>query len=200
MVFWENDHGWHGSHTGDCFPGKLNKFSTFAPDRHLDSFVYAAAVLQAGGHVYCDWLAKTLEWNTVELRDFRAQQQRHGRQFYLTACDSCCFAQRENFWKIADGKLSLLMFASRNIWVLQCQSNHSHTWRTVETRGRECPAAVVRRLVNGFVHDPTTTAASHVLDSSRQCSDWFLPHSLPQRVLGKHKKKRRFLSGSVFGS
>ena len=134
-------------------PSETQQVQHFRARQTSRQFCVAAAVLQAGGHVYCEWLAKTLGWSTVELRDFRAQQQRHGRQLHPIARDTCRFAKRENFWNIAFGKISLLMFASRNIWVLQCQSNHSHTWRTVETRGREYPAVVVRRLVNGFVHD-----------------------------------------------
>ena len=58
-------------------------------------FEYAAAVLQFGGHICWEWPAKCADWSSVELRDFRAQQISCGRELFITACDSCCFAKRK---------------------------------------------------------------------------------------------------------
>ena len=57
-------------------------------------FVYAAAVLRGGGHNYWEWPAKCIGWSSVELREFRAQQKSCGREFLMTACDSCFFAKK----------------------------------------------------------------------------------------------------------
>ena len=36
---------------------------------------------------------------------------------------------------------------------LQCQGNHEHVWKQTSEEKREDPSAMIRRLVNGFVHD-----------------------------------------------
>ena len=36
---------------------------------------------------------------------------------------------------------------------LQCQGNHEHVWKQTSEGKREYPSAMIRRLVNGFVHD-----------------------------------------------
>ena len=36
---------------------------------------------------------------------------------------------------------------------LQCQGNHEHVWKRTHEGKREYPVAMIRRLVNGFVHD-----------------------------------------------
>ena len=59
-------------------------------------FEYAAAVLSNGGHIYWEWSAKCTGWSSVELREFRAQQKSCGRELFMTTCDSCFFAKREN--------------------------------------------------------------------------------------------------------
>ena len=58
-------------------------------------FVYAAAVLRGGGHIYWERPARCIGWSSVELRAFRAQQKSCGRELFMTACDSCFFAKRE---------------------------------------------------------------------------------------------------------
>ena len=58
-------------------------------------FGYAAAVLSNGGHIYWEWPAKCIGWSSVELREFRAQQKSCGRELFMTACNSCFFAKRE---------------------------------------------------------------------------------------------------------
>ena len=59
-------------------------------------FGYAAAVLSKGGHIYWEWPAKCIGWSSMELREFRAQRKSCGRELFMTACDSCYFAKREN--------------------------------------------------------------------------------------------------------
>ena len=36
---------------------------------------------------------------------------------------------------------------------LQCQGNNEHVWKRPHEGKREYPVAMIRRLVNGFVHD-----------------------------------------------
>ena len=36
---------------------------------------------------------------------------------------------------------------------LQCQGNHENLWKQTSEGKREYPSAMIRRLVNGFVHD-----------------------------------------------
>ena len=36
---------------------------------------------------------------------------------------------------------------------LQCQGNHEHVWKQKSEGKREYPSAIIRRLLNGFVHD-----------------------------------------------
>ena len=117
-------------------------------------FEYAAAVLQFCGHIYCEWPAKCARWSSVELRDFRAQQKCCGRELLMTACDSCCFAIRENSllehhrWQLLTSDPRYKEYMS-----LQCQGNHEHVWKHIHEGKREYPAAMIRRVVNGFVHD-----------------------------------------------
>ena len=40
-----------------------------------------------------------------------------------------------------------------NIIVGNCQKNHEHVWKQTHGGKREYPVAMIRRLVNGFVHD-----------------------------------------------
>ena len=63
--------------------------------RHV--FEYAAAVLSNGGHIYWEWPAKCIGWSSVELREFRAQQKSCGRELFMTAFDSCFFAEKNQF-------------------------------------------------------------------------------------------------------
>ena len=175
----------------------------FGPDKHVDSVLScAASVLQADGHIFWEWPAWSAGWNTVELRDFRDQQQCRGRELYLAACDSCGFAKREtNCWKIADGKLSLLMIASRNTLVSNVKGTILILGEQLTQEGRAYPVAMVRRLVNGLRSGSPATAASHVLDRSRQYPDCFLlTHCLPLSVLRKWENMCFLLTGSVFGS
>ena len=117
-------------------------------------FEYAAAVLQFGGHMYWEWFVKCAGWSSVEMRDFRAQQKSCGREVFMTACDSCCFAKRENNllehhrWQFLTSDPRFKEYMS-----LQCHGNHEHVWKQIHEGKREYPVAMIRRLVNGFVHD-----------------------------------------------
>ena len=116
--------------------------------------MYAAAVLRGGGHIYWEWPAKCIGWSSVELREFRAQQKCCGRELFMTACDSCFFARRENNllehhrWQFLTSDPRFKEYMS-----LQCQGNHEHVWKQTSEGKREHPVAMIRRLVNGFVHD-----------------------------------------------
>ena len=117
-------------------------------------FGYAAAVLSGGGHIYWEWPAKCIGWSSVELREFRAQQKSCGRELFMTACDSCFFAKRENNllerhrWQFLTSDPRFKEYMS-----LQCQGNHEHVWKQTSEGKREYPSSMIRRLVNGFVHD-----------------------------------------------
>ena len=92
----ENDRGMHGFSPRLIASRGNSTFNTSGQADISTGFLYAAAVLQTGGHICWEWPAKSAGWNTVELRDFRSQKQHRGRELYLTACDSWCFAKREN--------------------------------------------------------------------------------------------------------
>ena len=93
-------------------------------------FVYAAAVLRGGGHIYWEWPAKCIGWSSVELREFRAQQKSCGRKLFMTACDCCFSAKKENNllerrrWQFLTSDPRFKEFMS-----LQCQGNHEHVWK-----------------------------------------------------------------------
>ena len=89
-----------------------------------------------------------------ELRDFRAQQKIRGRELFMTACDSCCFAKRENNL-LEHHRCQFLTSHPRFVeyMSLQCQGNHEHIWTKIHEDKREYPVAMIRSLVNGFVHD-----------------------------------------------
>ena len=120
--------------------------------RHF--FEYAAAVPRNGGHIYWEWPAKCIGSSSVELREFRAQQKSCGRELFMTACDSCFFAKRENNllerhrWQFLTSDP-----CSKEYMSLQCQGYHEHVWKQTSEGKREYPSAMIRRLVNGFVHD-----------------------------------------------
>ena len=85
---------------------------------------------------------------------FKARQERAGRELYLTACKSCFFVRRGDEMS---GSRRWQMFTSdarfKEHVGLHCQGNHALSWQASETGGREHPAAMVVRLVSGFVHD-----------------------------------------------
>ena len=72
----------------------------------------------------------------------------------LTACDSCFFTNRENNL-LAHNRWQFLTSDPRfkEYMSLQCQGNHEHVWKQTSEGKRECPSAMIRRLVKGFVHD-----------------------------------------------
>ena len=117
-------------------------------------FVYAAAVLRGGGHIYWEWPAKCIGWSSIELREFRAQQKSCGRELFMTACDTCFFGKRENYL-LEHHRWQFLTFYPRfkEYMSLQCQGNHEHVWKQTSEGKREYPVAMIRRFVNGFVHD-----------------------------------------------
>ena len=61
----------------------------------------------------------------VELREFRAQQKSCGRKLFMTACDSCFFAKKENNllerhrWQFLTSDPRFKEYMG-----LQCQGNH----------------------------------------------------------------------------
>ena len=66
------------------------------PERFFDSFLsMPAAALSNGGRIYWEWHAKCIGWSSVELREFRAQQESCGRELFMTACDSCFFEKKQ---------------------------------------------------------------------------------------------------------
>ena len=72
----------------------------------------------------------------------------------MTACDSCFFAKKENNllerhrWQFLTSDLRFKEYMG-----LQCQGYHEHVWKQTSEAKREYPSAMIRRLVNGFVHD-----------------------------------------------
>ena len=117
-------------------------------------FLYAAVVLQTGCHIFWEWLAKCVGWNSVEFWESRDQQKSCGRELFVAACDSCCFATRENSlldsqrWQFLTSDSRIKAYMS-----LQCQRNEAHVCKRSDERKRLYPKARTRRLVNGFVHD-----------------------------------------------
>ena len=83
------------------------------------------------------------------IREFRAQQKSCGQELFMTACDSCSFATRENNllerhrWQFLTSDHRFKQYLS-----LKCQGNHEHVWKQTSEG-----SAMIRRLVNGFVHD-----------------------------------------------
>ena len=72
----------------------------------------------------------------------------------MTACDSCFFAKRENNllehhrWQFLTSDPRFGEYMS-----LQCQGTHEHVWKRTHEGKRKYPVAMIRRLVNGSVHD-----------------------------------------------
>ena len=70
--------------------------------------------------------------------------------FFVTACDSCFFAQKENNmlerhrWQFLTSDPRFKVYMG-----LQCQENHEHVWKQTSEGKREYPSAMVRRLVTG---------------------------------------------------
>ena len=84
-----------GSHLWSSLIRTIRHAAVCDRDIFFDSFFgYAAAVLSGGGHIYWEWPAKCVGWSSVELCEFRAQQKSCGRELFMTACDSCFFAQK----------------------------------------------------------------------------------------------------------
>ena len=67
---------------------------------------------------------------SVELRKFRAQQRSYGRELFVAACVSYCFATRENNL-LEHQRWQFLTSDSRfkEYMCLQCQRNHAHVWK-----------------------------------------------------------------------
>ena len=116
-------------------------------------FEYAAAALRCSGHIYWRWSAKCTGWSSVDLREFKAQQKSCGRELFMTACDSCSIAKRENNL-LEYHRWQFLTFDPRfkEYLSLQCQGNHEHMWKQTSEGKREYPVAMIRRVVNGSVH------------------------------------------------
>ena len=155
--FPRNDLRRPGYHLQSLLIRTIRHAALFDPGRFFDSFFffeYAAAVLSNGGHIYWEWLTKCIGWSYVELREFRAQQKSCGRELFMTACDSCFFAKRENNlverhrWQFLTSDPRFNEYMS-----VQCQGNHEHVWKQTSEGKREYPSAMIRRLANGFVHD-----------------------------------------------
>ena len=115
-------------------------------------FGYAVAVVQIGGHIYWEWPAKCIGWSSVELREFRAQQKSCGRELFMTACDSCCFAKRENNL-LEHHRWQFLTSDPRFKEYMSLQCKITNVWKQIHEGKREYPVAMIRRVVNGFVHD-----------------------------------------------
>ena len=124
----EKNYGW----LSEKRPQKVCSTRCSLPSRQIirQFFGYAAAVLSNGGHMYWEWPAKCIGWSSVELREFRAQQKSCGRELFMTACDSCFFAKRENNllerhrWQLLTSDPRFKEYMS-----LQCQGNHEHVWK-----------------------------------------------------------------------
>ena len=103
-------------------------------------FEYVAAVLQFGGHLHLLGVSrKVSRWSYVDLREFGAQQKSCGRELFMTACDCCFFAKRENnllqHHRPAIPHIRLPRF--KEYMSLQCQGNHEHVWKQTHERKRE---------------------------------------------------------------
>ena len=77
-----------------------------------------------------------------------------GRELFMTACDSCFFAKKENNllerhrWQFLTSDPRFIEYMN-----LQCQGKHEHVWKQTSEGKREYPSAMIRKLVNVFVHD-----------------------------------------------
>ena len=74
----------------------------------------------------------------VELRDFRAQQNAEREDNLL----------EHHRWQFLTSDPRAKEYMS-----FHCQGNHEHVWKKTSERKREYPVAMIRRVVNGFVHD-----------------------------------------------
>ena len=78
----------------------------------------------------------------LEQREFRAQQKSCGRELFMTACDSCFFAKKENNlmerhrWQFLTSDPRFKKYMSP-----QCQGNHEHVWKQTSEGKRENPSA-----------------------------------------------------------
>ena len=126
------------------------QFDTLQSSIETDLSIVFSCMLQqscnGGGRHLLGMVCKVhAGWSSVELREFRAQQKSCGRELFMTACDSCFFAKRENNllehhrWQFLTSDPRFKEYMS-----LQCQGNHEHLWK----RTREGKSG--RRLVNGF--------------------------------------------------
>ena len=111
----------------------------------------------------------------------------------MTACDSCFFAKRENNL-LEHHRWQFLTTDPRfkEHMIIQCEGNHEHVWFQTSEGKREYPVAMIRRLVNGFVHDLRPPQRHIVLseaDRMSSTSHQFLLNPL-------HKKLRRIFSSA----
>ena len=135
---------------------QFNTIAVFEPDKIFRQFFeYLAAVLQFRGRIYWEWPAKCAGWSSVELRDFGAQQKIYGRDLFLTACDSCSFAKEKTIcWNIIVGNSADPILVSKSTWVSSVTESRTRVENEhMRVSERESPVAMIRRLVDGFVHD-----------------------------------------------
>ena len=117
-------------------------------------FGYIAAVLSNGGHNFGNGLQSASVGRLTSCMNSELSRKAVVENCFVTACDSCFFANRENKllehhrWQFLTSAPRLREYMS-----LQCRGNHEHVWKQSSEGKRECPVAMIRRLVNGFVHD-----------------------------------------------
>ena len=83
------------------------------------------------------FIGKCIGWSSVELREFRAQHK------------SCC----RELWNVIVGNFSHLILVSKSTRVSSVKEITNTCGNKHQKEEREYPSAMIRRLVNGFVHD-----------------------------------------------
>ena len=72
----------------------------------------------------------------------------------MTPCDSCFFAKKENnLLEIIVGNFSHLILVSKSTWVCSVKEITNTCGNKHQKEKERYPSAMIRRLVNCFVHD-----------------------------------------------
>ena len=119
----------------------------------------------------------------------------------VTACDSCCFAKIEN--NLLEHHLLQFLTSDprfKEYMSLQCQGIHEHVWKQIPEGNREYPVAMIRRVVNGFVHDLRPPQLHNFLSEADHLLSVSLAVFVARLLLKKPKIMLRQLNVSVFRS
>ena len=127
------------------------------------------AVLSNGGHIYWEWPAKCIGWSSVELRELWSRIVFDSVRFLFLRKKKENKLLERHRWQFLTSDPRFKEYMG-----LHCQGNHEHVWKQTSEGKREYPSAMIRRLVNGFVHDLRPpqlhmflSEADRILSSSR---------------------------------